>query len=88
MSDLRDLFEALVMFLKAAPQAKQMGALRAANTGPEVIRRDGTQLDVVYPAGIGRSKLTSHLIEQKLQTRGTGRNWNTILKLAAVCKAG
>jgi uncharacterized protein (DUF1697 family) len=37
--------------------------------------------------GIGRSRLTHRLIESKLMTRGTGRNWNTVLKLAAVAEA-
>jgi uncharacterized protein (DUF1697 family) len=36
----------------------------------------------VYPDGIGRSRLTNRVIETKLDTRGTGRNWNTVLKLA------
>jgi uncharacterized protein (DUF1697 family) len=35
----------------------------------------------VYPDGIGRSNLTGALIEKKLGTRGTARNWNTVLKL-------
>jgi uncharacterized protein (DUF1697 family) len=43
----------------------------------------GKQLYIVYPDGIGRSRLTVALIEKKLGTRGTGRNWNTALKLAA-----
>ena len=30
----------------------------------------------------GRSRLTGALIEKKLATRGTARNWNTVLKLA------
>jgi uncharacterized protein (DUF1697 family) len=44
----------------------------------------GNQLYVVYPAGIGRSRLTLKLIERELGTRGTGRNWNTVLKIAGV----
>lgn len=75
----------VVMFLKAAPTAKQGDELQAAVTGPEVMRRDGKQLYIVYPAGIGRSKLSIALIERKLGIRGTGRNWNTVLKLAALC---
>jgi len=39
---------------------------------------------MVYPDGIGRSRLTSAVIENKLGTRGTARNWNTVLKLAAL----
>ncbi len=76
----------VVTFLKSAPQAKDIEALRAAIKGPEVVRAAGKQVYIVYPAGIGRSKLTSTLIEQMLGSRGTGRNWNTVVKLAALCK--
>ena len=76
----------LVMCLKEAPSAQDVGALRSSFKGPEFIREDGKQLYLVYPAGIGRSKLTSAVIEQKLGVRGTARNWNTILKLLALCK--
>jgi uncharacterized protein (DUF1697 family) len=63
-----------------------VAALREWTSGPEVIRGDGKQLYIIYPAGIGRSKLTGALIEQKLKCRGTARNWNTVLKLAALCE--
>jgi hypothetical protein len=33
---------------------------------------------------MGRSRLTTALIEKTLGTRGTGRNWNTVLKLQAL----
>jgi uncharacterized protein (DUF1697 family) len=74
----------VVLFMEQAPDAKGVAALRAAINGPEVVRVVGKQVYVVYPAGIGRSKLTSTLIEQKLGSRGTGQNWNTIRKLAAI----
>jgi uncharacterized protein (DUF1697 family) len=74
----------LVIFLKAAPEAKEVKALQAGIKGPEIIHAKGKQLFVVYPAGIGNSKLTNSLIEKKLGTRGTSRNWNTVLKLAAM----
>jgi uncharacterized protein (DUF1697 family) len=82
----RDPSHLVVMFLKAAAQAKDVQALQAAIQGPESIRAEGKHLYVVYPAGIGRSKLTNTLIEKNLGTRGTGRNWNTVLKLAALCE--
>jgi uncharacterized protein (DUF1697 family) len=41
-------------------------------------------LYVVYPDGIGPSKLTGGVIDRALATRGTARNWNTVLKLAAL----
>jgi uncharacterized protein (DUF1697 family) len=83
----RDPGHLVVMFLKAAPDVKNVKALQAAITGPEIVRAEGKQAYIVYPSGIGRSRLTSTLIEKKLGTRGTGRNWNTILKLAALAKA-
>jgi len=74
----------VVMFLKDATDATSVRALQAAITGSEVVRRVGKQLYVVYPDGIGRSRLTNAIIEKKLGTRGTGRNWNTVLKLGAL----
>jgi uncharacterized protein (DUF1697 family) len=81
----RDSSHLVVTFLKTAPLAKDVQALQAAIEGPESIHAKGKHLYAVYPAGIGRSKLTNALIEKKLGLRGTGRNWNTILKLAALC---
>ncbi len=72
------------MFLKQAPAAGSVQALQAAITGPEVVRARGRQAYITYPAGIGRSRVTNALIESKLATRGTGRNWNTVLKLLAL----
>lgn len=71
----------VVMFLKDAPDKKSVAALQAAITGPEIVRAEGRQAYITYPAGIGRSRLTNVLIEKKLGTRSTGRNWNTVLKL-------
>jgi uncharacterized protein (DUF1697 family) len=82
----RDPGHLVVMFLKDAPDAKNIEALRAAITGAEILSADGKQLYIVYPDGIGRSRLTNALIERKLGTRGTGRNWNTVLKLDALAK--
>ncbi|HEY1600564.1 MAG TPA: DUF1697 domain-containing protein [Pirellulales bacterium] len=76
----------VIMFLKKVPKPADVNTLRSAIKGPEVLHSDGRQLYLVYPAGIGRSNLTGTLIEQKLQTRGTGRNWNTILKLAVTAR--
>lgn len=77
----------VVMFLKDAPPATATGALQRAMKGPEMMRADGRQLYIVYPAGIARSRLNIKLIEDKLGTRGTGRNWNTVLKLALLADA-
>ena len=82
----RDPSHLLVMFLKDAPAVGALRALRAAIAGPERVRTGGKHAYIVYPIGIGRSRLTNTLIEKKLGTRGTGRNWNTVLKLAALAE--
>jgi uncharacterized protein (DUF1697 family) len=80
----RDPSHLLVMFTKAATNLRDVDALRASIAGPEVLRAHNRHLYIVYPAGIGRSRLTNTLLERKLGTRGTARNWNTVLKLAAM----
>jgi len=74
----------VVMPLKSPPNSAAVQALEAAIRGPEQIAVRGRELYATYPAGIGRSKLTVALIERKLGAVGTGRNWNTVLKLAAL----
>jgi uncharacterized protein (DUF1697 family) len=71
----------IAMFLKDEPDKKSAAALREAIVGRERFEIVGRQAYIVYPDGVGRSKLTTALIEKKLGTRGTGRNWNTVLKL-------
>jgi uncharacterized protein (DUF1697 family) len=77
----------VVMFLKEAPKAKDVEALQAAIAGREIVRAAGRQAYITYPDGIGDSKLTITVIERKLGSRGTGRNWNTVLKLRALAGA-
>jgi uncharacterized protein (DUF1697 family) len=73
---------AFVMALKRAPDRKAVAALEAWVAGPERLRVDARHVYLVYPGGIGRSRLTGALIEKRLGVRGTARNWNTVLKLA------
>jgi uncharacterized protein (DUF1697 family) len=76
----------IVVCMKEAVDARNVKELTAAVQGPELLHADGKQLYVTYPAGIAESKLTLVLIERKLGARGTGRNWSTVLKLAALAK--
>jgi uncharacterized protein (DUF1697 family) len=82
----RDPSHAMVMFLKAAPPPDAVAALVAAHNGPESLAVSGREVYLVYPAGVGTSRLTGALIERKLGTRGTARNWNTVLKLRALVR--
>ena len=82
----RDPSHLLVMLMKDAPDPAAAAALQDAIKGREVVRDVGRCAYVVYPDGIGRSRLTTALIERKLGTRVTGRNWNTVRKLGALAE--
>lgn len=74
----------VVSALKGAPKAGAEAALQAAIKGPETVRIIGRQAYLYYPDGQGTSKLTPAVIEKHLGTKGTARNWNTVLKLQAL----
>jgi uncharacterized protein (DUF1697 family) len=83
----RDPAHLVVMALKGEPDSAAVASLKAAILGRERIEGRGRELYIVYPDGIGTSKLTSQLIERKLRVRGTARNWNTAMKLAELAAA-
>jgi len=74
----------IMMCLKDAPPAASVNALQQAIKGRETVKAKGRQAYFMYPDGVGNSKLTIKMIEKYLATSGTGRNWNTVLKLAAL----
>ncbi len=74
----------ILICLKREPQAAAVKRLEAAIKGRERLKALGRELFIVYPDGIGRSKLAGSVIEKALETRGTARNWNTVLKLQAL----
>jgi uncharacterized protein (DUF1697 family) len=71
----------LVLFLATRPERTALEDLQKTYVGPEELCLIGQELYIYYTNGIGRSKLTGTLIEKKLKTSGTGRNWNTVLQL-------
>jgi uncharacterized protein (DUF1697 family) len=75
----------LVTFLQQAPEDAPLAALRTAHTGPEIIHSHARELYIFYPDGMGRSKLDNGLIERRLGCAATGRNWNTVNKILALC---
>jgi uncharacterized protein (DUF1697 family) len=62
----------LVMFLKDAADHTATAKLQKAIAGREVVRAAGRHLYAVYPDGIGRSRLTTAVIEKALGTLATG----------------
>jgi uncharacterized protein (DUF1697 family) len=73
----------LVSCYKAPIDKARVKALQAAITGKERVHADGRQLYMTFPDGIGRSKAVP-LVDRMLGAKGTARNWNTALKLAAL----
>ena len=71
----------LVLFMATHPESSALEDLKKSYNGPEEMYLIGQELFVYYSDGMGRSKLTLPLIEKKLKTAGTGRNWNTVLRL-------
>lgn len=74
----------LVYTLKETPGRGAALALEQAIRGREIARLVGRQAYIVYPDGVGRSRLSIALIERALGTPATGRNWNTATKLGAM----
>src|ERR1700722_4098336 len=76
-----------VVALKHVPAKPRAEAARAAIVGREVGEPGSRHLYVMYPDGVGNSKLTAAVIDSRLGTRCTARNWNTVRKLAALSGA-
>ena len=70
-----------VLFLAKRPESNALDDFQQSYAGPEEVRLIGQELFIYYPEGMGRSKLPGALIEKKLKTAGTSRNWNTVLRL-------
>jgi uncharacterized protein (DUF1697 family) len=83
----RDPGHLIALFLKSAPDPEDVAALQADVNGAEIVKAKGKQAYIFFPDGQGRSKLTTAIIEKRLG-RGTGRNWNTVLKLGIIAKTG
>ncbi len=84
----RDPSHLVALLPKRDVNAGVVDALRAAiakTGGRETVSGGGRQLYMTYPDGIGESKVTTALVERALGTPVTGRNWNTVLKLAMLC---
>ncbi len=77
----------LAVITHDAPDPDQVSAVAKAIQGPEQIATAAGCLYAVYPDGIGTSKVASTPGWRKLFEEGTGRNWNTVLKLKALLEA-
>jgi uncharacterized protein (DUF1697 family) len=76
----------LAMVLRAPPSsdAELQTAIKGGTERAKVIGRCAY---LYYPDGVGVSRITTALIERKLGTRGTARNWNTMRKIEALVRS-
>ncbi len=73
----------VVMVMKSDPRPDAEAAM-AAVPGRERARVVGREAFIVYPDGIAGVRLIGAALDKALGVRGTGRNWNTVTKLAAL----
>ncbi|MEZ0326050.1 MAG: DUF1697 domain-containing protein [Fimbriimonas sp.] len=74
----------LLICLREEPDRAAVKQVQDEWQGPERVGASGRHLYAIYPEGIGPSKLTTFPAWKKLAGGGTGRNWNTVLKLRAL----
>ncbi len=78
-----DFTSYLVMLLADEPSPGAVAALPAAFDGGERIAVVGRTAFLHYPGGVSVSRLTTGVLERRLGTRGTTRNWNVVGRIAA-----
>ena len=74
------------MVMKTEAEAGALEALRAFAVGDERVELSAGALWFWHPDGIGQSRMAEKA-QPRLTGIGAGRNWNTILKLAAMIDA-
>jgi uncharacterized protein (DUF1697 family) len=75
----------LVTFHREAVPQDEVARIARDYDGPERVAAIGRELFADYPEGMGRSLLDRWTAKAKIKLPlGTGRNWNTVTKLAAM----
>lgn len=77
----------IVTFMKAPLPDGDEDILRAAISGPERFVARGRELYTDFPRNMADSVLDREWKKTKRTPLGTGRNWNTVLKLAEMLEA-
>jgi uncharacterized protein (DUF1697 family) len=76
----------LVWFLGGAPDAEARKQVLTVKIQQEELRMGERELYIYFPDGQGRSKLSLTAVDRALKFPGTGRNWNSVLKLMAMAE--
>lgn len=78
----------LVLFHHYEPDFAPLAKILKDYGGPERAEAVGRELFIDFPEGQGRSNLIPLMTKAKLYTGNTGRNWNTVVKIAAEQQVG
>src|SRR5215813_2131959 len=81
-----DSSKLLVTFLAGDPGAEARGKVLGIKAHPEELHIHGRELYIYFPNGLARPKLSVALLERTLKTPGTGRNWNTVIRLLEIAQ--
>jgi uncharacterized protein (DUF1697 family) len=71
----------LVTFLDGDPGEEARVKVRAIQCSPDELFIDGREAYIYFPNGMGRPTLSWAAIPKTLKVSGTGRNWNSVIKL-------
>jgi uncharacterized protein (DUF1697 family) len=77
----------LVNFLSIDPGHGARKKAHAVDTSPEELRIIGREAYIYFPKGQGQTTMSWPAIERILKTSGTGRNWNTVLKMLELAES-
>lgn len=75
----------LVTFLSEAPDKAKVAAMDPADFAPELFVVKDREIYMWFPDGIRDAKLGRIAWDKRFGVVATGRNWNTVTKLAAMC---
>lgn len=83
-----DISKLHVSFLDQEPAVSDIENLSQVQSGADEFQVLGQQVYLYCPNGYGRSKLTNTVLEKKLGTGATTRNWKTVLQLCEMARQG
>ncbi len=75
-----------VSFLSGKPSAAQVASLDPDRSPGDSFKLLGSEIYLLLPHGVARTKLTNQYFDSKLGVTSTLRNWNTVLALLEMTK--
>ena len=77
-----------VAFLTDRPTKAAIASLDPGHSPPDEFDVRGREIYLLYPNGVGRSRLTNQYFDSRLKMTSTVRNWRTVLKLVEMTRGG